>query len=280
MSATFEQDCAALWIKEQMSRFGADFMGAIEWMETAKAQEMYIEHNGAKNIRSSAKSAIEALEMAIKAYKEAVNHAEAFGCAGDWESIRIRLMVHYANLKSGFMGSIETAEAAKPVTAKRGSHQRFADLAAMVAFAVQVATQSTEKVWCESGIYTDDNGLSFRPEIALRDCDGYVYILRWNAFTDQDNVSHMGIRARRDARTSSDWFVDQIQSAINSANTATVKTRVRATAHLDGGHDMETVALTFVAMDSDSARVAMETAMTQLGFKRSDYGHIHLTVYA
>lgn len=113
MSATFEQDCAALWIKEQIARFGADTVGAIEWMETAKAQEMYIEHNGAKNIRSSAKSAIEALEMAIKAYKEAVEHAAFFGSPNDWESIRIRLMVHYANLKSGFMGSIEKPETAK-----------------------------------------------------------------------------------------------------------------------------------------------------------------------
>ncbi|MGV1835243.1 hypothetical protein ACQZ6C_10815 [Rhizobium rhizogenes] len=61
---------------------------------------------------------------------------------------------------------------------------------------------------------------------------------------------------------------------------AGIRMKIRITAHLDGGHDVETVALTFVSETTESAKRSFTLAMEQLGFKRSDYGHMHLTIYA
>ena len=45
-------------------------------------------------------------------------------------------------------------------------------------------------------------------------------------------------------------------------------------AHLDGGHDMVSVELVIRARDFFGAIDAFNRAMDQLGYKRSDYGHV------
>lgn len=104
--ATLENGTAAEIIKSMIARYGADTAGALEWMETARIQEVYIAHNGGKNIRATAESGAQSNVIAIDAYKEAIKHAEFFGAAGDWESIKGRLMTHVANLKADFMESV------------------------------------------------------------------------------------------------------------------------------------------------------------------------------
>lgn len=113
--SAFEMETAARLIRDHIERFGADVAGAIGWMETAKAQEMYLAANGSKNIRATAEAGARSNEIAIDAYREAIKHAELFGEAGNWTAIQGRLMVHVANLMCGYMESIyPKAEEAKP----------------------------------------------------------------------------------------------------------------------------------------------------------------------
>lgn len=93
---------------------------------------------------------------------------------------------------------------------------RFANLDEMKAFALSIVKDDEGgKVFAESGIYTDNNGLSFRAQVAIV-TDSVIHVLRWNAFSDQPDIEHMGKRARVEAHDSADWFTDQIQSEINA----------------------------------------------------------------
>jgi len=103
-------------------------------------------------------------------------------------------------------------------------YHRFADLDAMRAGAFEIvreywAANETfeQKPYAESGIYTDDNGLSFRPQVSII-CDQGVHVLRWNAYADQLDIDHMGKRARVEARDAAGWFTDQIQTVITNFN--------------------------------------------------------------
>lgn len=100
-------------------------------------------------------------------------------------------------------------------------HHRFADLDAMKAIAVEIATahfnakEGENKAFAEPGIYSDDHGLSHRAQVSIV-CDSVVHVLRWNAFCDQPDIEFMGKRARREAMDSAEWFTDQVQSAIST----------------------------------------------------------------
>lgn len=105
-SDSLENGTAAIIIKRQIERFGANVAGALEWLESAKAAEKNLAENGSVNIRATAESGAKSNQIAIDAYKEAVKHAEFFGSPNDWESIRDRLMVHVANLGQDYTASI------------------------------------------------------------------------------------------------------------------------------------------------------------------------------
>lgn len=94
---------------------------------------------------------------------------------------------------------------------------RFATIEAMKAFALDIVRndQSEDRVFAESGIYSDNNGLTFRPQVSIV-TESTVHVLRWNAFADQPEIDFLGKRARRDANDESGRFVDIIQTSINA----------------------------------------------------------------
>jgi hypothetical protein len=103
-------------------------------------------------------------------------------------------------------------------------YHRFADLDAMKAGAHEIVKaywhaneEFDHKPFCEAGIYTDNNGLSYRPQVSIVTDKG-VHVLKWNAFCDQPDVDHIGRRARVEARDAADWFTHQIQEMLNLFN--------------------------------------------------------------
>lgn len=95
---------AATMIKSMLAQHGDNFAGAVEWLETMRAQESYLAANGAKNIRAIAEDGIASCNLAIAAIRESIDHSEFFGAANDAEAIRLRLMVHVANLACDYQG--------------------------------------------------------------------------------------------------------------------------------------------------------------------------------
>ena len=95
---------------------------------------------------------------------------------------------------------------------------RFATKEEMSAYAVEVSRTSKCLVSCDYSIYTDDNGLTYRPTVLLIFADNSETIsLRWNAFCDEKDVFHIGPRMRREANAAAEWFANYVQEAINAA---------------------------------------------------------------
>ncbi|RWP69521.1 hypothetical protein [Mesorhizobium sp.] len=102
--------------------------------------------------------------------------------------------------------------------------KRFATKEEMAAYAVETFNAAECLVSCDYTIYTDDHGLSYRPSVMLIFADGGETVsLRWNAFCDETDVSHMGPRMRREANESAQWFADFVQAAINAAKAEPVQ---------------------------------------------------------
>lgn len=57
-------------------------------------------------------------------------------------------------------------------------------------------------------------------------------------------------------------------------------THYKCSAYLDGGHDMVFVSIEFRADNRMSASHMFHAAMTQLGFKHSDYGYVAISPVA
>lgn len=99
-------------------------------------------------------------------------------------------------------------------------HFRFTNFAAMAQGAIDLATKSIDldgKFFAEAGIYTDNHGLTHRPQVTLVHTEGNLQlILRFNAFASEPNIDFMSRRQRVEARNAADWYADQIQSCLNA----------------------------------------------------------------
>lgn len=106
-------------------------------------------------------------------------------------------------------------------------YKRFANLPAMLAYAVPVAAaydarpDADGKAFAEPGIYSDNNGLSHRAAVWLV-CGDVTHVLQWNAYSEQADIDFVGKRSRVDARDAALLFVDQVQAAIEAAPVAPV----------------------------------------------------------
>lgn len=95
--------------------------------------------------------------------------------------------------------------------------ERFPTLAAMTARAIEIAaTMHEHEVEC--GIYSDNNGLTHRPQVIIRE-GATVYFLRWYAFADESGIDLIGKRQRVEARELSERYVESIKAAIVAAET-------------------------------------------------------------
>lgn len=96
---------------------------------------------------------------------------------------------------------------------------RFATKEEMAAFAVETFNTANCLVLCDYSIYTDNSGLTYRPQVLLIYANGSETVsLRWNAFCDEQDVSHIGPHMRREANDAAQWFVNFVQEAINAAH--------------------------------------------------------------
>lgn len=96
--------------------------------------------------------------------------------------------------------------------------ERFATLADMEARAIDVARECSNPIIVDVMIYSDNNGLSFRPGILLIDAETDEVLLRmhWDAFSKENNIDHMGKRARVEAREAGEWFASYIADSLES----------------------------------------------------------------
>lgn len=90
--------------------------------------------------------------------------------------------------------------------------ERFATFAAMQDFAVALADKAEEKVWVDYGAYSDDNGISYRPQVFLV-TEKETVTLRWNAFTEEA-VSYFGPKMRREANIAAEKLALQLRDAM------------------------------------------------------------------
>lgn len=105
---------------------------------------------------------------------------------------------------------------------------RCATLNAFLEFAKQAQAKWDRKIYAEAHIYTDNNGLSYRPAVCLHSEDSLDDIpfipvmLRWFAFHDEPEggiqVEHMGRHAKVDARDEAERMVEFVQMVLNQAN--------------------------------------------------------------
>lgn len=105
---------------------------------------------------------------------------------------------------------------------------RCDNLNAFIAAAIAYQTKWDRVIWAEPHIYTDDNGLSFRPSICLLSEDSLDDIpftpimMRWFAYHNEPEggiqVQHMGKRMRVEAREEAERMVEFVQMALNTAN--------------------------------------------------------------
>lgn len=102
--------------------------------------------------------------------------------------------------------------------------ERFATLADMNRRAAAFQGCCDSLVAVEPAIYTDNNGLSYRPAVTLYSPEGAFepVNLRWNAMTSgwpgEETLDHMGRRARVNARDHAEWLTNYIQETINHIN--------------------------------------------------------------
>lgn len=80
--------------------------------------------------------------------------------------------------------------------------EHFKTFEDMKAHALDVFKATTMECYMEAGIYTDNHGLTYRPEVRIVFEDGSWLGLRWYAYADEQGIDFMSARAKREAHES------------------------------------------------------------------------------
>jgi len=93
---------------------------------------------------------------------------------------------------------------------------RFDNLSNMIVFSILRMREASCLIDVDHSVYTDDNGLTYRPQIFLVYRDRRETLcLRWNAFASQPDVSFLGPKAKREANARGEMIAKAIQEKID-----------------------------------------------------------------